>query len=160
MGRGSEIRLARLADDLLALRLDRRRRTENDSRPGARVLRQYHVGQNRLHERGRGGLSQSGRQLRRKPRARLVSRQVMHRLLLPHPQLLRIEVCGGTAEVCRIERVRHGLEVEQAMLVARVSETKEVVAQSLPAIAALAILADAGRAVALGERRAVRTENQ
>src|SRR6185437_16977105 len=59
--RGREERAAGLADDLLALGLERRGRAKDDARPWLRILRQYHVRQDRGHERTGCGLTEPGR---------------------------------------------------------------------------------------------------
>ena len=94
------------------------------------------------------------------PGARGLNTQAVHGILLPHVELLLIKARRGAAQMLRIERGRHLLKAQQPVLRARVPEAKQVIGEGERQVAAFAVLTHADRAVALGERRAIRAHDQ
>ena len=137
-------------------RPERRRRAEDDLDPRPRILGQHEVRQHRGDEgarraSARGPAAARCASQRARPRCSAGARP---------PSARRRSCCsskraGARPRCVGVEGARHLLESQKAVLGARMPEPEQVIGQRLRQIAALAILAHARRAVALGQRRAV-----
>src|SRR5579862_65783 len=79
----------------------------------------------------------------------------MHRVLLPHGELLLIDARRGALQVRDVEGLHHLCKTQEPVQRRRVAETEEMVEERCRLVTALAVLAHAGSAMSFRQWRGV-----